>query len=326
MDRVIAWRCWRLTRRQSGAAAPSSATRPGWKSWRAILTHSSARPPAGQTLGGVARRTREAMLLCESSGFDVILVETVGVGQSETAVADMVDMFLLLLVPGGGDELQGIKRGIMELARPPHRQQGRWRSGSCRRARGSGVCARIAAHAVGAPRLVGRSSAMLRPSKPGDRRGLGDRRALPDAPGGKRRADRTAGGTGARLDVERDLRIADGAVPAASRGLPPAWPKWRRLSRRARRPPRRRRRNCSMPSSGRRNRPNFVCDTGAPEPVQGLDGGAVPLYLRRFAPSSPWVDPQPGCGGVSEITKRMGSQYPAQMTAKAFGRSGTVRC
>jgi LAO/AO transport system kinase len=72
--------------------------------------------PAGGTLGGVARRTREAMLLTEAAGFDVVLVETVGVGQSETAVADMVDMFLLLLAPGGGDELQGIKRGIMELA------------------------------------------------------------------------------------------------------------------------------------------------------------------------------------------------------------------
>lgn len=72
--------------------------------------------PAGGTLGGVARRTREAMLLTEAAGFDVVLIETVGVGQSETAVADMVDMFLLLLSPGGGDELQGIKRGIMELA------------------------------------------------------------------------------------------------------------------------------------------------------------------------------------------------------------------
>ncbi|KKJ75727.1 protein kinase [Kiloniella litopenaei] len=72
--------------------------------------------PAGTTLGGVARRTREAMLLCEASGFDVILIETVGVGQSETAVAEMVDMFLLLLLPSGGDELQGIKKGIMELA------------------------------------------------------------------------------------------------------------------------------------------------------------------------------------------------------------------
>jgi len=72
--------------------------------------------PAGGTLGGVARRTREAGLLCEAAGFDVVLIETVGVGQSETAVADMVDMFVLLLQPGGGDELQGIKRGIVELA------------------------------------------------------------------------------------------------------------------------------------------------------------------------------------------------------------------
>jgi LAO/AO transport system kinase len=72
--------------------------------------------PASGTLGGVARRTREAMLLCEAAGFDVVLIETVGVGQSELAVADLVDLFVLLVSPGGGDELQGIKRGIMELA------------------------------------------------------------------------------------------------------------------------------------------------------------------------------------------------------------------
>ncbi len=72
--------------------------------------------PAGETLGGVARRTREAMLLCEAAGFDVVFVETVGVGQSETAVADLTDLFLLLLLPGGGDELQGLKRGIVEMA------------------------------------------------------------------------------------------------------------------------------------------------------------------------------------------------------------------
>lgn len=72
--------------------------------------------PAGRTLGGVTRRTRESLLLCEAAGYDVIIVETVGVGQSETAVSDMTDMFLLLLSPGGGDDLQGIKRGIMELA------------------------------------------------------------------------------------------------------------------------------------------------------------------------------------------------------------------
>jgi LAO/AO transport system kinase len=72
--------------------------------------------PAGKTLGGVARRTRDAMTLAEAAGFDVVIVETVGVGQSETAVADMVDLFLLLLAPGGGDDLQGIKKGIVELA------------------------------------------------------------------------------------------------------------------------------------------------------------------------------------------------------------------
>lgn len=72
--------------------------------------------PTGGTLGGVARRTREALLLCEAAGYDVILVETVGVGQSETEVAQMVDMFLLLLLPGSGDELQGIKKGIVEMA------------------------------------------------------------------------------------------------------------------------------------------------------------------------------------------------------------------
>ncbi|GLQ05615.1 methylmalonyl Co-A mutase-associated GTPase MeaB [Sneathiella chinensis] len=72
--------------------------------------------PSGGSLGGVARRTREVMLLCEAAGYDVILIETVGVGQSETTVADMVDIFMLLLAPAGGDELQGIKRGVMELA------------------------------------------------------------------------------------------------------------------------------------------------------------------------------------------------------------------
>jgi LAO/AO transport system kinase len=72
--------------------------------------------PAGTTLGGVARRTREAMLLVEAAGYDVVIVETVGVGQSETAVSDMVDMFVLLLPPAGGDDLQGIKKGVVELA------------------------------------------------------------------------------------------------------------------------------------------------------------------------------------------------------------------
>ncbi|GJM36198.1 MAG: ATPase/protein kinase [Saprospiraceae bacterium] len=71
---------------------------------------------AGDSLGGVARKTREAIILCEAAGFDTLIIETVGVGQSETAVHSMVDFFLLLILPGAGDELQGIKRGIVEMA------------------------------------------------------------------------------------------------------------------------------------------------------------------------------------------------------------------
>ena len=84
-----------------------------------LTVHPSAfiRPsPSGGALGGVARRTREAMLLCEAAGYGVLLIETVGVGQSETQVAAMTDVFVLLTLPNAGDELQGIKRGIMELA------------------------------------------------------------------------------------------------------------------------------------------------------------------------------------------------------------------
>jgi LAO/AO transport system kinase len=72
--------------------------------------------PAAGTLGGVAARTRETMLLCEAAGYDVVLVETVGAGQSETEVAEMTDTFLVLMLPGAGDELQGLKKGVLELA------------------------------------------------------------------------------------------------------------------------------------------------------------------------------------------------------------------
>jgi LAO/AO transport system kinase len=89
------------TRMQRLAQAPEAFIRPS---------------PAGATLGGVTRRTREAGLACAAAGFDVVVIETIGVGQSEGAVADMVDCFVLLLAPGAGDELQGIKRGIVELA------------------------------------------------------------------------------------------------------------------------------------------------------------------------------------------------------------------
>src|SRR3982751_3505177 len=79
--------------------------------------HAFIRPsPTSGTLGGVAAKTRETMLLCEAAGFDVVLVETVGAGQSETAVADLTDFFLVLMLPGAGDALQGIKKGVLELA------------------------------------------------------------------------------------------------------------------------------------------------------------------------------------------------------------------
>ena len=84
-------------------------------SWRSIQTYLLP-SPAGDTLGGVARKTRESILLCEAAGYSVILVETVGVGQSEVMVKSMVDFFLLLMLSGAGDELQGIKKGIMEMA------------------------------------------------------------------------------------------------------------------------------------------------------------------------------------------------------------------
>jgi LAO/AO transport system kinase len=85
--------------------------------WLAVQENVFIRPtPTGDVLGGVARHTRESILLCEAAGFDVIIIETVGVGQSETEVHSMVDFFLLLMLAGAGDELQGIKRGIIEMA------------------------------------------------------------------------------------------------------------------------------------------------------------------------------------------------------------------
>ena len=100
--------------RQSGGSILGDKTR-----MEELSRHPNAyiRPsPSGGALGGLARRTREAIVVCEAAGFDAILVETVGVGQSETEVADVVDEFVLLISPAGGDELQGIKRGITELA------------------------------------------------------------------------------------------------------------------------------------------------------------------------------------------------------------------
>ncbi|MFN3076687.1 MAG: methylmalonyl Co-A mutase-associated GTPase MeaB, partial [Alphaproteobacteria bacterium] len=89
------------TRMQNLAASPNAFIRPS---------------PSSGTLGGVTRKTRETMVVCEAAGYDVVLVETVGVGQSETVVSEMVDFFLVLMLPGAGDELQGIKKGVLEIA------------------------------------------------------------------------------------------------------------------------------------------------------------------------------------------------------------------
>ncbi len=102
------------TSRKSGGSILGDKTR-----MEKLAAHDNTfiRPsPAGKTLGGVAAKTREAMLVCEAAGYDVILVETVGVGQSETKVSTMVDFFLALLIAGAGDELQGIKKGLLEIA------------------------------------------------------------------------------------------------------------------------------------------------------------------------------------------------------------------
>jgi Ni2+-binding GTPase involved in maturation of urease and hydrogenase len=158
--------------------------------------------PTGDTLGGVARRTREAMLVCEAAGFDVVIVETVGVGQSETAVADLADLFLLLLPPGGGDELQGLKKGIVELA---------------------DILVVNKADGVGRARLAAAGPHLLGGDRQGHRGGLDRGRALSRNPGTRHlriggRHRRQAGPPGPRLDVERGRREPAGPAPAPSRG------------------------------------------------------------------------------------------------------------
>jgi len=104
----------RPTRNRSGGSILGDKTR---MDRLARAPEAFIRPsPSQSTLGGVARRTRDAIFLCEAAGYDIIIIETVGVGQSETIVSKLCDVFLLLLAPAGGDELQGVKRGIMELA------------------------------------------------------------------------------------------------------------------------------------------------------------------------------------------------------------------
>ena len=135
--------------------------------------------PTGGTLGGVARRTREAMLLCEAAGFDVVLVETVGVGQSEVKVAAMVDLFLVLVAPGGGDELQGLKRGIMELADLVVVNKADGELAARGRHHRRRLRQRAAPPAPAHRRVDASGAAVLGAARRGHRRGLGRRRGLP---------------------------------------------------------------------------------------------------------------------------------------------------
>ena len=195
--------------------------------------------PSGGTLGGVARRTREAALLCEAAGFDVVLVETVGVGQSETVVADMVDCFVLLAAPGGGDELQGIKRGIMELADVivVNKADGDLEPAARRAVADYGYAVHLLR-----PKHPGWTVPVVAVSAltgAGIDDGVGRGRAVPRARPGRRRARPAPGRAGRGLDVVRDARAPRRRRCAATSGSPSGWPRSRATSAPAGCPPRR---------------------------------------------------------------------------------------
>ena len=168
---------------------------------------------AGAQTGGVARRTREAILVCEAAGFDTVLVETVGAGQAETAVAEMVDMFVLILPPAAGDELQGIKRGIIELADLilVNKADGDLRDHADARRRR--IRQRDASDPPGARRMAGRGARGLGPDRQRHRRGLGRCRALPRRARSERRLAAAPRRAGARGPVGRDRRRPPRALP-----------------------------------------------------------------------------------------------------------------
>ncbi len=192
--------------------------------------HAFIRPsPSGGTLGGVAARTREAMLACEAAGFDVVIVETVGVGQSETAVAGMTDVFVLLQLPNAGDDLQAIKRGIVELADvivynkiDLDRKAANLAMGQMKNAltllhpAAGGMAAAGARHQRDPPR--------------GHRCLLARSHALPRHAGRVGRARRQAPAPGARLDVGADRFRAARALPGPSRRARGARQRIRRRS------------------------------------------------------------------------------------------------
>ena len=198
----------------------------------AVDPNAYVRPsPTGGTLGGVAQMTRETMLLCEAAGYDVVLVETVGVGQSETMVAGMVDLFLALMLPGAGDELQGIKKGLLEIADliAVNKADG----DNSLRAQQAMV------HYRAALRIIEPESACLAAQRLGRQRdhrcraaGIvgGDGTASRGLAGGRRACGQAAAAAGG-LDVVDARRAADGGACAATLQCAHCWPissrRWR---------------------------------------------------------------------------------------------------
>ena len=175
---------------------------------------------AGDTRGGIARRTREAILLCEAAGFDAILVETIGVGQAETAVAEIVDMFVLILPPAGGDELQGIKRGIIELADLVlvNKADGELAAAAHRTV--ADYAKRDGADPAALSRVASPGPRRLRAGGDRHSRGLGRRRSVPRRARTHRRLVAAARRAGPRRAVVRDRRQPPRPFPRRSRCRP----------------------------------------------------------------------------------------------------------
>ena len=219
------------------AAAASSATRRAWSGSRSPIARSSGPRPRAARLGGVAHRTREAMLVCEAAGHDVVIVETVGVGQSEIGVHSMVDFFAVLLQPGAGDALQGMKRGVLELADAlvVTKADGDQRA----------LAERTRARARPGPRAPAPDARRLDAARPrrerrdgaGDRRALGARPRAPPRARGLRRARRAGASTRPATGCGAWSRRAWSATSAPTRPWPGAIPGARARRRGAAAPP-----------------------------------------------------------------------------------------
>ena len=179
----------------------------------AVNRNAFIRPsPSAGTLGGVAAKTRETMLLCEAAGFDIILVETVGIGQSETTVADMVDFFLVLMLPGAGDELQGIKKGVLEIADMIAVNKAGRRRCHARPLSGLRLPGRPSYPGAEIADLDPAGDHHLRPCQRRPRRALGAGRTAPNQNDRQRRMAIPPRGPAGRLDVGSPAAAHDGGV------------------------------------------------------------------------------------------------------------------